>query len=153
MSRKQLKSPRKQSLHSKPSTSNQSGTNNEDQDESLSEVCLSSVYSASKNAIYPLCIWSRETLLKSSTFNKSQIQKFHPHGLSQQGELTLIGKTRYHFKNLISDKLGEAKKSTNQLEVEHLDRLVNLDSFVVLGFDSPNCFQWSKNSQGALKLG
>lgn len=151
------KSPRKPSQPHPLTARSQSNSNSNQEnmsDESLIEKCVSSVQSGSPNGIYPASIWSREHLLKSSNFTKSHIQSYHPHGLSEHGELTLLAKTRYRFRNLISDKIGSAQKSTLQLQVEHLGRLVRLDSFVVLGFDLKDAFYWSKNSTlGALRLG
>lgn len=141
---------------SRKETDESKNKNEEEETESLIERCASSVHSACPNAAYPACVWSREHLLKSPALTKLAIQRHHPHGVSElvvAGEPTLIGKTRYVFRNAVSDKLGQAKKSTQQLEIDHSGRTVCLDSFVILGFDSVGCFQWTKSLRWALKLG
>lgn len=154
-----LKSPRRNRSKSQSKTPRkfceEDVKDDEEEEQGLIERSQSSVQAGSSRASYSECVWSREETLKKSTnaLTKARISSFYPHGLNQHGELTLVGKTRYRFKSFVSDKIGEARKSTLQLEVEHLGRLVKLESFVVLGFDVASCFEWSKNTNWALRVG
>lgn len=151
------RSPRKSPRKSVSALGTSRSTNEQDPDEesetSFIETSPSSVHSACQRGSYPVSVWTREHLIRSATLSKARIQAYYPHGVSEHGELTLVGKARYHYRGMVSDKLGTAKRSTLQLEAEHLDRLVTMDSFVVLSFDFAGCFEWANRLQGALRLG
>ncbi|CAF0728286.1 unnamed protein product [Brachionus calyciflorus] len=109
----------------------------------LTETCESSCYNSNSNIRYEPCIWTRETCL--SNINKKILSTNFPHGISDHGELILIGKTRSKLSssNRITDQIGQVKKSLSKLEIVHSNKVYQLDSFVLLNFMNPLSYQWS----------
>ncbi|RNA33141.1 hypothetical protein BpHYR1_037079 [Brachionus plicatilis] len=124
---------------------------------SLLETIESCCYNSSSILSYEPCIWTRETCLNN--LSKNNLSEKFPHGLSQHGELILIGKTRSKLSssNRITDQIGQAKKSVHKLDICHLNKVYQLDSFALLNFPNSNCFKWSnfesKLPDNALRVG
>lgn len=123
----------------------------------LSESSESCCYKSSQNIKYAECIWTRETCFNN--LNKKTLANNFPNGLSEHGELILIGKTRSKLSssNKITDQIGQAKKSLSKLEICHLNKVYQLDSFVLLNFLNPFSFEWcnydSVFPSNALRIG
>lgn len=110
---------------------------------SLSQIIESCCYNSSPYTRCEPCIWTRETCLNN--LNKKIMSEKFPHGLSEHGELILVGKTRSKFtsSNRISDQIGQVKKSLNKLEICHLNKVYQLDIFALLNFRNSDCIKWS----------
>lgn len=122
---------------------NNSTEKNNTNNEYLQETIESSVYSSNLNETFEPCIWARENCLIN--IDKRTLDMHYPHGVSEHGEFTLIGKTRSRLSasNRITDQIGQVKKSKSKLEICHLNKVYDLESFVLLKFSKLSCFSWN----------
>ena len=131
--------------------------NNEDEIDYKIQTVSSSVFASDKNESFDHSIWLYVSEL--GKIEKKLIKNHYPHGLSKHGELTLIGKTRSRLSssNKITDQVGQAQKSTLKLQVCHMNKVYELDSFYALNFNKKDCFEWKliddNNNFSLLKYG
>ena len=88
------------------------------------------------------------------------VQASYPHGVTDDGELAFIGKTRsiLSSSNRITDQVGTVKRSTRKMEICHQNKVFDIQLFLVLGFEDMKNVFWkpihaNKFPMFALKLG
>lgn len=115
---------------------------NESDSDLFSETISSNVFRCSTEFRFADSIWIRECLMKN--YDRNTLNMCFPHGVSEHGELTLIGKTRIKLSQSgkLTEKIGQAKKLTCRLETCHANKVHELDKFVVLNFNDSNCYDW-----------
>jgi hypothetical protein len=131
-------------LKSKPSQRKEAekDINLEDDDDFIEIIDSSAHSSLATNRSYEPSIWTREFMLKK--YDKKHLYCHFPHGLSEYGELTFIGKARIKLisSGKITEKIGQAKKSTQKLEMCHMNKVFEFDKFLILNFDNLKNSYW-----------
>lgn len=105
----------------------------------------SSVYLSSPRLVFEPHGWM--TMSDFVNLDKSRkLDKNFPYGMSEDEELTYIGKTRSILSrtNRITDQIGTVKRSSRKMEIAHMNKVFDIQLFLVLGFKDMEGVFWKQ---------
>ena len=105
----------------------------------------SSVFGSNSNKTFCPLLWI--TISDFVNLDKSKnLSNSYPHGFSEDGESTFLGKTRSILKqsNRVTDQIGTVRRSSRKMEISHQKKVFEIQSFLVLGFKNLNNVQWKE---------